>query len=278
METFNNKVAIVTGGASGIGRSLCMELAAQGSHVVVVDINKEGAEQVAATIAEQGGQAHALHADVSDEEGVGDLVSQTFAAHQRLDYMFNNAGISVTGDARDLQLDHWRRLIDVNLWGVIYGTIAAYAIMVEQGYGHIVNIASLAGLLPFPINTPYSATKHAVVGLSLSLRAEAADLGIKVSAVCPGYVQSDIYQTSTILNAPREEILANIPFKLMDTTRAAKAILHGVARNRALIVFPRHAQVLWWLYRINASLLGPIGYKMVRDFRNLRTAALALNE
>jgi short-subunit dehydrogenase len=185
--------------------------------------------------------------------------------------MFNNAGISVAGDARDLRLEHWRRVIDIDLWGVIYGMTAAYAIMVGQGYGYIVNTASLAGLLPFPTNIPYSTTKHALVGLSLSLRAEAADLGIKVSVVCPGYVQSGIYQASIELNAPREKVLASTLFRLMDTMQAARTILHGIARNQAVIVFPGYARFLWWLHRLNASLLNPLGSKMIRDFRSVRT-------
>jgi len=189
--------------------------------------------------------------------------------------MFNNAGITVTGDARDLRLEHWCRVIDVNLWGVIYGTMAAYAIMVGQGSGHIVNTASLGGLLPFSLNIPYATTKHAVVGLSLSLRAEAADLGIKVSVVCPGFVRSGIYQTATLLNAPREKVLATIPFRLMDASKAAQTILHGVARNQAVIVFPNYARFLWWLYRLNASLLNPLSFKRIRSFRSVRTTIRA---
>ena len=97
--------------------------------------------------------------------------------------MFNNAGIAVAGDSRDLNLDHWRKVTDVNYWGVVYGSKFAFDAMAKQGHGHIVNIASLAGLIPFPTNLPYSATKHAVVGMSMSLRAEGADLGVNVSVV-----------------------------------------------------------------------------------------------
>jgi len=275
MKFFMGKIAVVTGGASGIGLALCDELGARGSVVVVADINMEGAQRVASGICRRGGRAYAKHVDVSDKNSVDSLIDNTFAEHQRLDYMFNNAGISVTGDARDLRLDHWRRVIDVNLWGVIYGTTAAYAIMIGQGAGHIVNTASMAGLIAFPTNIPYSTTKHAVVGLSQSLRAEAADLGIKVSVVCPGYIQSGIYQAATMLNVPRERVLAMIPFRLMDTAQAARRILHGVARNQAVIVFPSHARFLWWLYRLNASLLGPLGSKVIRDFRSVRTATRA---
>jgi NAD(P)-dependent dehydrogenase (short-subunit alcohol dehydrogenase family) len=271
VESFNGKVAIVTGGASGIGQELCRELGARGSIVIVADINAEGARQVASTVCQRGGRAYAQNVDVSDEKAVGRLVGETAAEHQHLDYMFNNAGIAVGADARDLHLEHWRRVIDVNLWGVICGTTAAYAIMVGQGYGHIVNTASLLGLLPTPMNIPYSMTKHALVGLSLALRAEAADLGIKVSVVCPGIVQSGIYQATAVLNAPREKVMTRIPFRLMETAKAARTILHGVARNQAVIVFPGYARFLWWVYRLNASLLKPLGSKTVRDFRSVRT-------
>src|SRR5258706_9326256 len=238
MTAVQHQVAIVTGGASGIGQALCHALAARGALVIVADINAEGAQDVAAAIRRRGGQAAAHTVDVADAHSVKQLVQHTVAAHRRLDYLFNNAGIAVTADARDLRLEHWHQVIAVNLLGVIYGIQAAYPFMVQQGHGHIVNIASLAGLLPYPTNLPYATTKHAIVGLSLSLRAEAADLGVKVSVVCPGWVQSGIYAASPILNVRREQVQPALPFKLMETDTAARRILVGVARNQPVIVFP----------------------------------------
>ena len=212
---------------------------------------------------------------MADPDSVNQLVQDTVAAYGRLDYMFNNAGIAVTADARDLRLEHWHQVIAVNLLGVIYGVHAAYPIMVQQGYGHIVNTASLAGLLPYPTNLPYTTTKHAVVGLSLSLRVEAADLGVKVSVVCPGWVQSGMSAASPILNVRREQAQSSLPFKSMETDTAARRILAGVARNQAVIVFPLYARVLWWVYRMRITWLNPLGFKLIRDFRRLRVPTAA---
>ena len=145
--SFQNQIAIVTGGASGIGRALCEELTRRGAVVAVADINYEGAQAVASAIAANGGRATAALLDVTRAENVERLVEDTVRTHGRLDYMFNNAGIGVAGEVRDLSLDHWRKCIDINLWGVIYGTTVAYAAMLRQGSGHIVNTASAAGLI-----------------------------------------------------------------------------------------------------------------------------------
>lgn len=270
MTAVQQQVAIVTGGASGIGQALCHALATRGVLVIVADINAEGAQEVAAAIRQRGGQAAAHRVDVADADSVNQLVQHTLAAHQRLDYLFNNAGIAVTADTRDLRLEHWQRVIGVNLLGVIYGVQAAYPIMVQQGHGHIVNIASLAGLLPYPTNLPYATTKHAVVGLSLSLRVEAADLGVKVSVACPGWVQSGIYAASPTLNVRHEQMQSALPFKLMETDTAARQILAGVARNQPVIIFPLYARLLWWVYRMRITWLNMIGFKLIREFRRLR--------
>jgi NAD(P)-dependent dehydrogenase (short-subunit alcohol dehydrogenase family) len=271
MNNFKDKTAIVTGGASGIGRALCEDLGQKGVEVIVADINKAGAEQVASTISSAGGQARAAHVDVSRAEDVQKLIDETASEHDRLDYMFNNAGIGLGGDVRDMNLEHWHRVFDVNLLGVLYGTLGAYSLMVKQGFGHIVNIASLAGLIGYPTNVPYATSKYAVVGLSTSLRLEAADLGVKVNVVCPGYVQTSIWENATLLKVRREDVLAQIPFKMMDASKAASSILRGVERNKAIIYFPFHARVLWWLYRLHPAVLTPLGRKMVRDFRATRS-------
>ncbi|MGD9319014.1 MAG: SDR family oxidoreductase [Desulfobacteraceae bacterium] len=270
MNDLKDKIAIVTGGASGIGRELCIELGRRGAVVVVADIMQDGAQEVASTITTAGGQAVAALLDVSREQDVRKLIDETTREHGRLDYMFNNAGVAVSGDARDMTIEHWRRVFDVNLWGVVYGTNAAYSIMVKQGFGHIVNVSSLSGLIGYPTNIPYGTTKYGVVGLSNSLRVEAADLGVKVSVVCPGFVQTSIWENATLLNASREDVLAQIPFKMMEVSKAAKATLRGVARNRAIIIFPFHARLLWWLNRLHPTILTPIGRKMVKNFRAIR--------
>lgn len=271
MDHFQNKIAIVTGGASGIGQMLCEELAARGAFVIVADLNLDGAKRLTSKIVESGGRASAASLDVSNADAVRELVSRVADEHGRLDFIFNNAGIGVGGEVRDLTPEHWRRIVEINLFGVISGTSAAYSTMVKQGFGHIVNTASLAGLISSPTMTPYTATKFAVVGLSTALRSEAESLGVRVSAVCPGFIQTGIFDAGTFVKSTKEAFLDQIPFKLMDARTAARKILRGVEKNRAIIVFPFYARFLWWLTRIHPGLLSPLSRKTVNDFRRTRS-------
>jgi NAD(P)-dependent dehydrogenase (short-subunit alcohol dehydrogenase family) len=253
------KVAIVTGGGSGIGEALCLELARRGAQVIVADIDAEAARRVAAAIAQAGGQASACAVDVSREPDVRRLVEQTADTHGRLDYLFNNAGIVIEGDARDLTVDHWRRVLDVDLYGVLYGMLAAYPIMAGQGFGHIVNTASAGAFFPDPGNAPYCTAKHALIGLSLSLRLEGKDLGVRVSAACPGYVRTNIFENASVVNMPvraamhgrAREQATGLPRRMMTADRVARVILEGVARNKPVILFPagiRWARRVYYLF------------------------------
>jgi NAD(P)-dependent dehydrogenase (short-subunit alcohol dehydrogenase family) len=247
---FAGKAAIVTGGGSGIGAAIARALAARGATVVIADIDEPAAKTVAGAITAAGGHASFAVLDVRDAVAVADLVSQTVAEHGELGLMFNNAGIAVGGPAEQLTLDHWDRVLDVNVRGVVHGVHAAYPVMLHQGHGHIVNTASLAGLVPGPGLAPYAAAKHAVVGLSLSLRAEGASRGVKVSAVCPGFVDTPLLGR---VNAGLPQIemdadaatLAQRLGKLYQPDALAQDVLRGVERNRALIVAPRSARIAW---------------------------------
>jgi NAD(P)-dependent dehydrogenase (short-subunit alcohol dehydrogenase family) len=197
------RIAIITGAASGIGQALASALVARGDTVVVADIDGDGAERAAGELARGGpGAARPTVVDVRDAGAVQALVDQTRGQYGRLDVMVNNAGVAVGGEASELLLAHWDRVIDVNLRGVVHGVQAAYPVMIGQRSGHIVNTASLAGLLPSPGLTPYAMTKHAVVGLSLSLRAEAAGYGVRVTAVCPGVVDTPILDRGGLDDLP----------------------------------------------------------------------------
>ncbi|MEW6030546.1 MAG: SDR family NAD(P)-dependent oxidoreductase [Chloroflexota bacterium] len=270
MDQFDKKAAVVTGGGSGIGKALCLELARRGARVVAADIDLARAQVVADEILRSGGFARAGKVNVAEEGSVNELMAKVVGEYGQIDFLFNNAGTSVTGDFRDVPIEEWKRVVDVNLWGVVHGCLAAYPIMVRQGRGHIVNMASLSGLLPFPTNIPYSTTKHAVVGFTLSLRAEAADLGVRVSLVCPGYVQTGMFAATPVMNAPKEEMLRKMPSNLMTAEQAAQCILAGVERNEAVIIFPAVARVLWWLYRLAPASMIPNQLAITRRFRKLR--------
>ena len=189
---------MVTGGASGIGLALGRALVAAGAHVVLADIAGDDAhrraDELTATAATGGGGGSATgrRLDVTDGDDVRRAVREVVARHGRLDLLVNNAGISLGGPTHELTAAHWDRIIDVNLRGVVNGVLAGYPQMVEQRHGQIVNTASGAGLVGLPFVAAYSATKHAVVGLSSALRPEAALHGVRVSALCPGAVETPI--------------------------------------------------------------------------------------
>jgi len=271
MSYYQNKIAIVTGGGSGIGRALCQQLALAGAIVVVADINRQSAVETADDICRAGRRAWAAQLDVSNADAVQSLVDKTVSEASQLDFMFNNAGITKLGEVRDQSRADWRMVVDVNLMGVIYGTDAAYKQMVQQGSGHIINTASLAGLVPQPTSAPYTASKYAVVGLSTALRAEGADLGVRVSVVCPAFIQANMIHEHSVVGVRVAGLLAKRNPRLMPTAgQAAKAILRGVARNQEIIVYPFYARLLWWISRIFPA--GPLSWRMkiVRDFRKLQ--------
>ncbi len=271
MGHYANKVAIITGGASGIGRAVSEAMGRQGAVVVIADVDIEGAREVVKTVTATGGKARAVSLDVTREKDVRRLINETADEYGRLDFMFNNAGIGVIGDERDKTPEHWQKILDINLNGVVYGTTEAYSLMVRQGFGHIVNTASLAGLIPSPTEVAYGATKHAVVGLSTSLRAEGAALGVKVSVICPGVVRTPIFDSTPVLNIDKEELMEQMPaFIMLDVNKAAASILRGVARNQAIIVFPFHARLAWLLYRISPAITDRIGRFQIKNFRKFR--------
>jgi NAD(P)-dependent dehydrogenase (short-subunit alcohol dehydrogenase family) len=266
---FSARTAIITGAASGIGFALSRELCARGAAVVMADKDAAGLEAAAASLRAAGLAAASAVVDVTDAAAVRELVADTVARHGRLNYLFNNAGISVVGDARDLSLDDWYAVIDTNLYGTVHGVAAAYPVMAKQGFGHIVNIGSLAGLVPSPGQISYTASKHAVVGLSDALRVEAKDLGVKVSVVCPGLVDTPLVRNVRVIRIGRQDLLQQLP-GLMDPERCAREILRGVERNKAMILVTPMAKWFWWINRISPGLMRVILLGYARKMRKLR--------
>lgn len=257
MSAFSGKIVIVTGAASGIGKAAALEMARRGAVLVLADRDAKGLEQTSAMIAQAGGKAEALTLDVTDAVAVEKMVLDTAAKHGRLDLIFNNAGIAIAGDAADMTLADWQKTIAVNLNGVVHGVAAAYPLMVKQGHGHIVSTASVAGLAPSPNLAPYAATKHAVVGLSTTLRAEGAGWGVKVSVVCPGVIWTPLVHNLEIKREKeygfdsRDSFIEELmPFKPATPERAATVICNGIESNKAIIVITLHARIMWWTYRL----------------------------
>jgi short-subunit dehydrogenase len=246
---FQDKIALITGGAAGIGAELARQLSEAGAAVFITDVDKDAAERLAEEIRRHGGHAAACRTDVARFDEVEHSVQLAVQQFGRLDLIFNNAGVGLAGELRDLELSDWHPIVNVNLWGVIHGVHAALPVMLQQGHGQIVNIASAAGLVPRPGMVPYATTKFAVVGLSTSLRYEIEDLGIRVNVVCPFHVATSIFQNTTFRNIDGEAMVAAIPLRQLPVNRCVEQILVGVRKNQAIIVMPKFARFEWSLYR-----------------------------
>ena len=273
---FAGRSAIVTGGGSGIGAALTRALVAAGASVVCADLDLPAAERTVAS-ATGTGSARAELLDVTSADDVAALVSAVAAEHGSLDLMFNNAGISIGGETQELTLDHWNSIIDVNIRGVVHGVHAAYPLMVRQHSGHIVNTASMGGLMAAGLLTSYVMTKHAVVGLSLALRSEAAAFGVGVTAICPSAVDTPILDKGAVGRFHgRDYFLKGQGVRRpLDPALLADQVLIAVAENKPLLVTPRTARIAWRIGRLSPSLVAASSIRFVKKQRTLQAKRAA---
>ncbi len=267
----SGKTAVVTGAGSGIGRSLAALLARRGALVHAADLDGESAEAVAREIRAAGGAAVAHTVDVADAGAVARLADLVFTGGP-VDLLFNNAGIGHAGAVTDTTLGDWRRLIDVNLMGVVHGLRAFLPRLLAQDRpAHIVNTASMAGLVPAAGLSAYSATKAAVVGLSDALDVELTGTPVRVSALCPGVINTAIVSTSVMRGEWADRRARTVDLYARRGTSpdvVARQALAAVRRGRRVVPVPRYQVVPHWLLK---RVLPPAGRAMsVASYRYLR--------
>jgi NAD(P)-dependent dehydrogenase (short-subunit alcohol dehydrogenase family) len=197
MEDLRGKVAVITGGASGIGRAVADRAAAEGMKIVLGDIEEGPLKEAVDDLTSTGAEALGVVTDVADAASVLALRDRTLDRFGSVHLVHNNAGIGLGGPIWEVSEEDWRWILGVNLWGVIHGVAAFVPVLVEQGEGHVVNTASIAGLIAAPFLGPYNATKQAVVAISETLFKDLQAVGapIGVSVLCPGFVRTRIAES-----------------------------------------------------------------------------------
>ncbi len=234
---FSGKTCIVTGAASEIGRGLAAGLLERGAIVAVADYSAERLDRTKQLFAPYGDRARYCKVDVSVPHQVETMVKDVVGAGS-LDYIFNNAGIIVYGPVETLSRESWERIVNINLWGVLNGVYAALPYMLKQGCGHIVNVASLGGMLPAPLQSSYNTTKFAVLGFTETIRYELAGKGIKVTAVCPGDITTSLVETSYGVPEVAAEVKAKGTPGAISVEAGVEEMLQGIEENKPVIIVP----------------------------------------
>jgi NAD(P)-dependent dehydrogenase (short-subunit alcohol dehydrogenase family) len=248
MDTLREKVAVITGAASGIGRAIACALAGRGAHIVAVDLDNDGVAALAGELSDRGAAVLPQRADVSDPgafDGIRDAALRRFG---RVDIVVNNVGVLTNGLPEDIPVAEWQRLLDINLMSLVRSNAAFLPLLLGQGSGHLLNTASFAGLFTYSYDRlPYAATKAAVVQISEGLAIYLRPKNIGVTLLCPGPVLTNIaaavptFGDGAPLRIPGEQ------FELLDPAPVGELVADAILRNRFFV--PTHPHVVEELRR-----------------------------
>ncbi len=267
MKNLKDKVVLITGGASGIGRASAIEFAKLGAKLVLADVNEKGMKETADETAKYGSEILLVKTDISKEKDVENLVKKALDKFSRVDVLLNNAGVGMSAEIRDMTIPEWEWILGINLWGTIYTTHYLLPHMVEQGSGHIVNVSSAVGLVNFvPMQPAYTTIKFALVGFSEVLRTESERFGIGVTAICPGSVDTNFFET-TKYKGYKRAVIDDLPkFMFLSPEKIAKKIIHAVKKNKALIIISGVAKIAYFMNRLSPALGRQLAKKNMKLF------------
>ena len=270
MNTYQNQVVWITGASSGIGEALAIEFAKQGAHLILSARRREALENVRESCALGGGDVLVLPLDVTDESAMPECVSQASAFKGRLDVLINNAGISQRSSCQTTEMDTYRALFEVDVFGQIALTKLVLPIMVDQGSGHLAVTSSVAGKIGVPFRTGYCAAKHAMMGFFDALRSEVTHLNIKVSTITPGFIRTNISKNALVGDGSALGVTDSNIAKGISAEECAQVIIKGLAKGKSEIAVGRGMEMhTLWIKRLFPRLLE----RLMADQYQKRTAS-----
>jgi NAD(P)-dependent dehydrogenase (short-subunit alcohol dehydrogenase family) len=267
MKDFRDKICVVTGAGSGIGAACAQALAAEGAYVVMTDIRADMLETAHKAIVEAGGRAETHIVDVSDRDAIFALADKVDKAHGGADLILNNAGVAHSATVADMTMDNFNWVMDIDFWGVVYGTQAFLPHFLKRGSGHVANVSSIFGLIGVPSQSAYNAAKYAVLGFSEALRHEMVEHNVGVTVIHPGGINTNIVRHARLSQGPNAEAEheeAIIKFQELTMTqpdKAAQIILKAIRKNKARVLVGPDALFVDFIRRI-----APVKYLSLLPF------------